>query len=173
MKYLRFFFKLPVLRVYSSSPAFTLLELLVVIGVLGVLAGGLVMVLDPGAQIARARDAERKSDLSQLQRALELYYDDHNVYPDTDGYMDELQSKGYVATEYLDPVESQEYRYFLDESVGGQAYRLYAHLEGKKDLQACDTDDMAVACDGVPSGQSCGVDNQVCNYGVSSPNVSY
>jgi type II secretion system protein G len=63
---------------------FTLIELLVVIGVIGVLAGVLVILIDPATQLKKARDANRKSDLSLIRSALELYRSDIGNYPSED-----------------------------------------------------------------------------------------
>lgn len=38
---------------------------------------------NPTLQTAKAKDAERMSDLKQLKVALDLYYDDHKCYPDS------------------------------------------------------------------------------------------
>jgi type II secretion system protein G len=61
---------------------FTLIELLVVIGIIGVLTGAVIIALNPGARIAQSRDGVRKSDLHQIQSALELYRSDKGRYPD-------------------------------------------------------------------------------------------
>lgn len=55
----------------TSSLGFTLVELLIVIAIIGLLASGLMMILNPVAQIQKANDARRKSDLGQVQKALE------------------------------------------------------------------------------------------------------
>jgi len=55
----------------SSKKGFTLIELLVVISIIGILATLLMANFFSAA--ARARDAVRKSDIKQLQKALELY----------------------------------------------------------------------------------------------------
>ena len=66
-----------------KKPAFTLIELLVVMTIIGVLAGLIV----PNYMLARqrTRDAQRKSDLEQIQKALELYKMDQSpaAYPAT------------------------------------------------------------------------------------------
>jgi general secretion pathway protein G len=53
---------------------FTLIELLVVIAIIGMLSALLVPNF-MGAR-ERARDAQRKSDLKQIQKALEMYRQD-------------------------------------------------------------------------------------------------
>src|SRR5579859_3908199 len=60
---------------------FTLIELLVAIAIMGVLAGVVLLVLNPVAQLQKANDARRKADLNAIQRALEVYYSDHGYYP--------------------------------------------------------------------------------------------
>ncbi len=57
----------------SVKKGFTLVELLVVIGVLGVLAAGLVVVINPADKIAQANDAKIKNDMSQIVSAGKRY----------------------------------------------------------------------------------------------------
>lgn len=59
---------------------FTLIELLVVISIIGLLATLLMANLNTSR--ARARDAQRKSDIRNIQTALRLYYNDYGEYPD-------------------------------------------------------------------------------------------
>ena len=58
---------------------FTLVELLVVIGIIGILAS--TVVVNVSRSRTRARDARRKADLKTLQTALEAYNDENGVYP--------------------------------------------------------------------------------------------
>lgn len=62
-----------------NKRGFTLIELLVVIAIIGLLSTLAVVALGSARQ--RARDAQRLSDLKQVQTALELYYTDSNAYP--------------------------------------------------------------------------------------------
>lgn len=60
--------------------AFTLIELLIVITIIGILAVALVPRITGGP--AKARDATRKTDLQQIATALALYADDNSgSYP--------------------------------------------------------------------------------------------
>lgn len=63
---------------------FTLIELLIVITIIGILAVALVPRISQGP--ARARDTQRKADMSNIASSLELYYSDTGAYPvETDG----------------------------------------------------------------------------------------
>lgn len=61
--------------------AFTLVELLVVIAVIGILSA--VVVISTNSAKGKARDAIRLSDMSSIQMSLALYYDDKGKYPDS------------------------------------------------------------------------------------------
>lgn len=52
---------------------FTLVELLIVIGILAILTAAVVVVLNPAQLLAQARDSQRMSDLSSLRSAITLY----------------------------------------------------------------------------------------------------
>jgi prepilin-type N-terminal cleavage/methylation domain-containing protein len=62
-----------------KQAGFSLIELLVVISVIGILAG-LILVNLVGVR-GRAGDARAKSDLKSLKTALRLYYNDYQQYP--------------------------------------------------------------------------------------------
>ena len=65
----------------NKIKGFTLVELLVVITILGILATiGLVAF---ASSQARGRDVQRKSDLKQIATALEMFYSDYGVYPNS------------------------------------------------------------------------------------------
>lgn len=63
--------------------AFTLIELLIVVAIIGILSA-LLMTNFIGIR-QRARDAQRKSDIRQMQSALELYRSDVGSYPSPGG----------------------------------------------------------------------------------------
>ena len=139
---------------------FTLIELLIVIAIIGILAAGILTVLNPLTQLQKARDAGRKSDLSQIQRALEIYYNDNNSYP-------AALTFGAPWTPYMvnvpqDPSADRTYAYAL---IDANTYRMYVSLErGGNDPQAC----TVIPC-GNSTGLSCGSED--CNYGATSTNT--
>lgn len=150
----------------NSRKGFTLLELLIVIVILGILAalisGNFITSLKKG------RDAQRKSSLSQIQQALEMYYEDKKVYPSTStisfgGKFCETSAcadteKVYMQLVPRDP-SGKNLRYCTN---GGASYQLYAALENVNDKSI-----ITPATVG-----TCTADCPSCNYGVSSANAT-
>ena len=67
----------------NFKKAFTLVEMLIVVVIIGILSSALLPRLQ-GAQSA-ARDSARKSDLSQLGSAILQYYNNRGEYPEGSG----------------------------------------------------------------------------------------
>jgi len=63
----------------SHKPAFTLVELLVVVAIIGLLASISVIALSSAR--TKARDARRVGDVKQVTTALELFFNDYGRYP--------------------------------------------------------------------------------------------
>lgn len=61
----------------KALKGFTLIELLIVMAILGVLAVVVLVAINPVQQLARTRDAGRKSAVAQVGRALEAFYTSH------------------------------------------------------------------------------------------------
>jgi len=59
--------------------AFTLIELLIVISIIGILATLIMSNLNDAR--TRARDIKRKTELRSLKQALQLYYNDYQHFP--------------------------------------------------------------------------------------------
>ncbi len=66
-------------RTYRVRFGFTLIELLIVIGIIGLLAT--LAVTGVNVARAKARDAKRSADVSQLQKAFSLYATSQSRYP--------------------------------------------------------------------------------------------
>lgn len=57
----------------KSSRGFTLIELMISIGVVAISSTILILVLNPVEILAQARDSQRIADLEQMRRALTIY----------------------------------------------------------------------------------------------------
>lgn len=64
-----------------QNKGFSLVELIIVVAIIGILAGVVIAVVNPNTQLQKARDSGRKTALKNLQNALEQYYTDNGVYP--------------------------------------------------------------------------------------------
>lgn len=62
---------------------FTLIELLVVIAIIALLSTLSVVALNSAR--VKSRDARRLADIKQIRTALEMYFDQNNKYPESDG----------------------------------------------------------------------------------------
>ena len=65
----------------SFRRGFTLLEILLVVGIIAILAGIVIVAINPSRQLATVRNTQRVSDLKQIYNAMTQYYIDHNAYP--------------------------------------------------------------------------------------------
>lgn len=63
------------------TKGFTLIELLIVIGVLGILASGLLAAVDPFEQLKKARDANARNATIELMNGFTRYYATHGAFP--------------------------------------------------------------------------------------------
>lgn len=120
-----------------NNKGFTLIELLVVIGIISVLSA-IVVPNFMGAR-ERARDTQRKSDIRQIQKALELYKDDQSppAYPASltatcgAAWQNAAATVTYMNTFPCDPTLATTYSY--TRGADTLTYTLFACLENKSD----------------------------------------
>lgn len=122
--------------------------MLVAIAIIGVLASSAFFVLNPGEQLAKSRDAQRKNSLNQAKIALDAYYNDNNRYPDQLTQIGESRISG---------LSVQGYCYEI--SADGSSYRLSVKLERSSDPQVVSGE---IICSGTGGY----------NYAVTSTNTS-
>ncbi|MBI5147915.1 MAG: type II secretion system protein [Parcubacteria group bacterium] len=81
----------------KMKKGFTLLELLIVIGIIAILATATVLVLNPAELLREARDSQRLSDLDSMKSAISLLLATAINTPELDG----APSADYCATQYF------------------------------------------------------------------------
>lgn len=125
-KYLRF------------SPGFTLVELLVVVGLIGILTAAILTAFNPVTQIKKGRDTRRKSDLRQVQSALEFYRSDRAGYPLTAAFPACGQPFTYGTSTYMQKIPCDPSGGSYTYSSDSLTYTFYACLEYINDSEKDD-----------------------------------
>lgn len=120
-----------------NKKGFTLIELLVVIAVIGLLSTFAVISLDNARK--KARDARRKSDITQIGKGLSLYFNKYGkitpehwdtdtsigrngtggLYPNgtdwaADSDLTVLVTEGFIGKLPIDPVNNATYYYYFE-----------------------------------------------------------
>lgn len=133
---------------------------------IGILSTALIVLINPQYQIQRANDGRRKSELKQIQAALEIFRSDVGGYPGDDG--NNVENSGnslvnptdatiiYLQSVPKDPRSGADYFYCTQTSCGAptdcassicSSYALYACSEqGSKDSEANNTAPVPSTC---------------------------
>jgi general secretion pathway protein G len=134
---------------------FTLIELLVVVSLIGILATLVLANLNAARQ--RGRDAQRKSDLRNIQTALRLYYNDYDKFPtstsggnikgcgDGDNVCPWGSSFEAGGNTYMSNLPRDSIFYYKYTQIDADTYTLEACLENKSDEKCETTGDSANA----------------------------
>lgn len=148
-----------------NKKGFTLLEIMIVIAILGILSA--LIIGNFFTSLKKGRDARRKIDLEQIQKSLEMYYEDKKTFPTTltfgNSLTDPATGKIYMVKLPNDPLLNNRYRYCVDLLTNPTKYQIYAKLENAQDTSRIDPDQLANCTTNCTLG---------CNYGISSSNTS-
>jgi len=162
----------------NKNLGFTLLEVLLVIGIMAILAGIVIVAINPGKQLAATRNAERQSDLKQVRGAIEQYYLDHREYPvvltedlieicntnlspapDCSGLVDlSLLIPDYIVAIPVDPLgaEGNGTGYYISENTTSHELSLNAEqAEDGVTVAIGEGEESADPCEGVDIGEEC------------------
>lgn len=143
---------------YKKIKGFTLIEILITIAIIGSAAGIVMTIINPVAQIQKSRDTRRKSDLRQMQAALELYRNVNGRYPPTASYPSTCGTTFALGTPPItyidrmpcDPLDNDQYGYLSITPFN--EYELVACLENQSDPDRFDPTNPIASS---PKGQSC------------------
>jgi general secretion pathway protein G len=117
-------------NIIKKQGGFTLLELLIVIVIIGILA--LLILPNITSAPKKARDTKRKTDLTAIQKGLEEYFVDNNVYPASLNSLT-LGSAPILKTVPVDPTNTGNYTYTYTPANSNTTYTLTACLENDQD----------------------------------------
>jgi type II secretion system protein G len=127
----------------KTNKGFTLIELMVVIAIIAILSGIIITSLTQSK--SKSRDAERVSDLNQIQLALEQYFDRCGQYPaDIYSATPASCSSGVSFADYIskvpkDPSTGNNYDYAINTTnpslTPATDYILHTKLENQNTAQ--------------------------------------
>lgn len=178
------------MRTFKKINGFTLVEMIIIIGLIGVIVSGMIILIDPATQLAKGRDGQRNSDLRTIQTALELFRADNSNYPIfSDGAggakeASEMDLSNSDNISYLRTIPTSpngtscDYVYAVTDS--GSEYTIYTMLENdseksdaaiaKPSPATCDgSGGTSCTSDNITASISCGGSNNTYNYWVNSP----
>ena len=113
--------------------AFTLVELLIVVSIIGIMSGVVIGILNPLSIKGKARDGVRMQDLAVIKGGLEQYYSENNKYPDPPpSGGTSLLSPTYLKVVPADPQNSSSYIYTRPSLAN---YCLCATVEDAKNIK--------------------------------------
>ncbi len=165
----------------KSDKGFTLIEIMLVILILAILMA--FIGTNFYSAIQRGRDAKRKEDLRELQKALEAFYEDYGSYPSPTyiQFGSDFSAEGRVYFRDLpqDPKDECTYKYI---QVNSQSYLLLSTLENKSDegrnisqngfsnqipgVGTLNSESNPIDCSTAASGDEC-----ICRFYLASPDI--
>jgi len=158
-------------------------ELVLVMALLAILA--VMLIGNFNASLKKGRDAKRKNDLSQVQKALELYYEDNKSYPTFTNIFSKklctndicvVGSTIYMVKTPSDPTSTKyKYVYFPAPTTAigvSPYYYLYSYIENDQDVGPnVNRGGYVIPADTDLTECGASTDTVFCRYYVSSSNA--
>lgn len=150
---------------------FTLIEIILVMVLLAIITG--ILLTNFNSSLKRGRDAQRKNDLSQIQKALEIYYSDMQSYPSFTTFFGgklcttvacTTSERVYMQRTPKDPTSTYNYVYVPEPGTAPSYYYLYSYIENDKDVGN------NISFTGFTTDIECAT-GELCRYYVSSTNA--
>lgn len=157
---------------------FTLIEVLVVIGILAIIFAIVLIAINPRRQFNLANDTQRKSNVTELRKAFIQYFLDYRLYPSANqwsaascGYPAPDWLKRYIAAVPCDPETSHKYFYQPLDSNCQPCLDGSARCTGFKILgKLANPEDSAIRQAGCDATLGCGVttpEGDIPNFGMA------
>jgi prepilin-type N-terminal cleavage/methylation domain-containing protein len=139
-----------------NNRAFTIIELMIVIVIIGILVGLTAGIINSAGLQAKSRDAQRISDLKAVQSALEFYFADNLSYP---ADITDLVGGSYLNSLPVDPTSDSTIEndnspdvcdsssaFVYEYNPGGSTYTLFAKLEVASSNDSVSCSDVLPSC---------------------------
>lgn len=135
----------------TKQKGFTIVELLIVIVVIGILAA-IVIVAFNGVQ-ARANFSREKSDVANINKVIQLYYADNNIYPMTSDWVGWDQAANFVpglvpayasSLPQMPTTNANNDSYLYRSNTAGTEYKLIRYSEAATGLPSVQRTDNAL-----------------------------
>jgi prepilin-type N-terminal cleavage/methylation domain-containing protein len=134
----------------KNNKGFTLLEILLVVAAIAILAGIVILAINPGKQLADTRNAQRSADVNTVLNAVYQYAIDNNgSLPSTVGTTQtEICATGGTCTSLIDlSVLTTNETYLVaipndptGSSANGAGYEIYQSANGRVTVVAPDAE---------------------------------
>jgi len=133
----------------KSQRGFTLLEMLLVVALIAILASIVILAINPGKQLAEARNAQRRSDVNTILNAVYQYSIDNNgtlpsAIPTTSG-VTICQSNAFDCSGLIELPELTENQSYLTDIphdpnsaclTANTCYEIYKSANGRVTVEA-------------------------------------
>ncbi|MGC6424638.1 MAG: type II secretion system protein [Lentimonas sp.] len=121
-----------------SKKAFTLIELLMVIAIIGILAGILIPTVNTVRK--QANIAASKSQLSNYVTAIQMFKGEYGFYPFVTGNSDTTVDLASKSTEFIETLSARKATSGSKVSIGGNRRQINFHSFGESEFFINDAD---------------------------------